>query len=216
MRTDLKVATLSLTFLLGACSRREETTATLSDDLKRDLAAASAPGDLAGAPQSYQRMRFVSGIEQPKTSAPVRKPKLSKTPRRPTVRHNPSAQPVANVADEPAVANAPAPEPAVSAPVSAPMPEPVVIAQRPSPDPVNVPVGTAGDGGMGERRRNGGIGGLGGMLGGIIGAVVIRGGHGGVDKCDPRTDGRNRPPIFDRPDFGMPLPTGQTFPSSRR
>ena len=74
---------------------------------------------------------------------------------------------------------------------------------------------SVGEGGIGERRSGGG---LAGVLGGIIGAVVIRGGHGGVDKCDPRTDGRRRGGmggvLVDRPDFGLPLPTGRpTFPS---
>ena len=68
---------------------------------------------------------------------------------------------------------------------------------------------------MGTRGGHGG-GGWGGLIGGIIGSVVIRGGHGGVDKCDPRTDGRARPPISDRPDFSMPLPIGRpTFPGPR-
>jgi hypothetical protein len=66
---------------------------------------------------------------------------------------------------------------------------------------------------VGDRGHGGGLGGL---LGGLIGAVIIRGGHGGIDKCDPRTDGRANPTVIDRPDFGMPLPTGQTFPRSRQ
>jgi hypothetical protein len=53
--------------------------------------------------------------------------------------------------------------------------------------------------------------------GAATGAVVIRGGHGGIDKCDPRTDGRRRGGMggmMDRPDFGMPVPMGRpTFPS---
>jgi hypothetical protein len=223
MRTDLKVATLSLAFLVGACSRREEPTATLSEDLKRDLATASVAGDLAAAPQKYQRMRFVSDVERPKASTPAKSPKVARHTVKSTVRRKPAPEPASEPMPEPAVAaveESPAPAP----PVSEPVPQPILISQRPSPDVVNVPV-TTGDGGMGERGRNGGIGGgsrgvggLGGMLGGIIGAVVIRGGHGGVDKCDPRTDGRNRGPVtvVERPDFGLPIPTGQTFPSSRR
>ena len=215
MRMDLKAATLSLAVLLGACSRKEEPTATLSDDLKRDLAAASAPGDLAGAPQSYQRMRFVSDLERPRAAEPAKRPKVTRNPIRPTVRQAPKAETVADVATEKeTVAEAPA-QPAVSEPVSAPMPEPMVISQRPTPDPVYVPTrGSPGDGGMGERGRNGGVGGIGGILGGIFTGVVIRGGHGGVDKCDPRTDGRGRGGVFERPQAGFPLPTGQTtFPT---
>lgn len=217
MRTDFKVASLTLALALSACSRREEPTATLPDDLKRDLAvASSASGDLATAPQSYQRMRFVSDVELPKKTEPAHRPSVAKRPIRPTVRRSPKAeQPLPEPAREPeatAVAVAPAPVPAAEAPI----PEPVVIAQRPTPDytPSTIPASLPSDGGIGERRRGGGVGGLGGILGGIIGGVVIRGGHGGVDKCDPRTDGRGRrPPIFDQPNTGMPLPTGRSFPT---
>src|SRR3954468_20950511 len=85
MRTDFKVASLTLALALSACSRREEPTATLSDDLKRDLAAAtSATGDLATAPQSYKRMRFVSDVEMAKTE-PAHRPSVAKRPIRPAV-----------------------------------------------------------------------------------------------------------------------------------
>ena len=48
MRTDVKVAAISFGVLLVACSdTRKEQTTGLSEDLKRDLAAAAAPGDLA-------------------------------------------------------------------------------------------------------------------------------------------------------------------------
>jgi hypothetical protein len=214
MRTDFKVASLSLALALSACSRREEPTATLSDDLKRDLAAASSTnGDLATAPQSYQRMRFVSAAELPKKTEPAHRPSVAKRPIRPIVRNSPRAEPTPERTREPdatTVAQAPAPVPASEAPI----PEPVVIAQRPTPDytPSSIPSTMPSDGGIGEGRRGGGVGGLGGILGGIIGGVVIRGGHGGVDKCDPRTDGRNRPPIYDQPNTGMPLPTGRSFP----
>ena len=214
MRTDFKVASLTLALALSACGRRDEPTVTLSDDLKRDLAAAtSASGDLA--PTSYQRMRFVSDVEMAKTT-PAHRPSVAKHPIRPTVRRSPkAAEPLPEPAHQPevtAVAEKPAPVPAAEAPI----PEPVVIAQRPTPDytPSTIPASLPSDGGIGERRRGGGVGGLGGILGGIIGGVVIRGGHGGVDKCDPRTDGRGgRPPVFDQPNTGMPLPGGRSFPT---
>src|SRR4030081_3053520 len=76
MRTTRNVAALSVALLLGACGRRQEQTAALSDDLKRDLAAASLAGsDLATAPQSYRRMRFVSEIEQSRAGVPAKRPK---------------------------------------------------------------------------------------------------------------------------------------------
>jgi hypothetical protein len=223
MRTHLKVATLSLVLAAGACARREEPAATLSDDLKRDLAAASAAsGDLAVAPQSYQRMRFVSDVEQPRKVERVKRPSAARRPPRPTVARSPA--PETEPTREPeALAAAEAPAPAPVPESEAAMPEPVVIAQRPTPDPLPadvIPVSEPSGGGMGERGRRGGIGGsgvggMGGILGGILGGVVIRGGHGGRDKCDPRTDGRTRPPVYDRPTFGMPMPTGQTFPMGR-
>ena len=213
MRTDLKVASLALGLALSACSRREEPTATLSDDLKRDLAVASSSNDLATAPQNYQRMRFVSDVELPKAE-PAHRPSVAKKPIRPVIRKSPkAAEPLPEPAKAPeviAVVNKPAPVPTSEAPI----PEPVVIAQRPTPDytPSNVPASLPSDEGIGERRRGGGVGGLGGILGGIMGGVVIRGGHGGVDKCDPRTDGRGRAPVFDTPVSGMPIPIGRTFP----
>ena len=213
MRTDLKVASLALGLALSACSRREEPTATLSDDLKRDLAVASSSNDLATAPQNYERMRFVSAAELPKAE-PAHRPSVAKKPIRPVVRRSPKVEePLPEPAKEPevvAVVEKPAPVPAHEAPI----PEPVFIAQRPTPDytPSNAPGSLPSDGGIGERRRGGGVGGLGGILGGIIGGVVIRGGHGGVDKCDPRTDGRGRAPVYNQPTSGMPIPMGRTFP----
>ena len=219
MRTHLKVVTFSLALAAGACARREEPVAALTDDLKRDLAAASATsGDLAVAPQSYQRMRFVSEVEQPRKAQPVRRPSATPKPPRPIVKARPAVHTEPDVAREPeVVAEAPAPAPVAESEQA--IPEPVVIAERPSPDPLPadiIPVSMPSDGGMAERGRRGGIGrgGLGGIMGGIIGGVVLRGGHGGRDKCDPRTDGRNRGPVYDRPTFGMPLPTG-TFPAGR-
>ena len=95
------------------------------------------------------------------------------------------------------------------------IPEPVATAPEPGAEPAPLPVpargGSGADGGLGQRGRGRGIGGLGGILGGIIGGVVIRGGHGGVDKCDPRTDGRTGGIFIMGPNSGMPLPTG-TFP----
>lgn len=223
MRKDVKVATLSLVVLAAACGTRKEQTATLPDDLQKDLAVASAPAsDLASAPRKYEPMRFVSGVEMTRAATPAKKLVATKRRTAPVRRPQPVSRPAESVADDPNVAtNAEAPAPTAT-PEPAPVataPEPVVIAQQPAPEPAPVPVDTRGgegDGGMGARRRGGGIGGLGGILGGIIGGVIIRGGHGGVDKCDPRTDGRRGGGgILDRPDFGLPLPSGGTFPRRR-
>jgi hypothetical protein len=223
MRKDVKVATLSLVVLASACGTRKEQTATLPDDLQKDLAVASAPAsDLATAPRSFQPTRFVSAMERSRTATPAKKLVATKRHTAPVRRPQPVTKPAESVADDAAVAtNAEAPAP-TRTPDPAPVataPEPVVIAQQPAAEPAPVPVdnrGGEGDGGMGARRRGGGIGGLGGLLGGIFGGVIIRGGHGGVDKCDPRTDGRGRGGgITIGPDLGMPLPTGGTFPRRR-
>ena len=227
MRTDVKVAAISFGVLLVACSdTRQQQTTGLSEDLKRDLAAAAAPGDLATAPRSFERTRFVSDIELTRTTkTPTPRLVATKHRTKPVRRAEAVSRPAPDVVEEPTVASneamAPTPTPA---PAPSPSTEPTVIAQQPvEPSaPASSPTAGRGDdgrsigeGGIGERRSGGG---LAGVLGGIIGAVVIRGGHGGVDKCDPRTDGRRRGGmggvLVDRPDFGLPLPTGRpTFPS---
>jgi hypothetical protein len=209
MRTECKVATLSLALVFAACAKRQEPTASLPDDLKKDLAAASASSSaLASAPNSYQRMRFVSDIERARVSVPAKRPKVSRHPTRMAASHQSGSEATDLSADASVSLASSSPAPA-STP-EAPVPEPsIAVAGRPAPGPMSAPAGTS-EGGAAENGRGGG---LGGMLGGIIGAVIIRGGHVGPDKCDPRTDGRARGTITDRPDFGMPLPVGQpTFP----
>jgi hypothetical protein len=222
MRTDWKVAAptlavvlaVGLAIVLGAFGRHQAPPAVVSEELKKDLATVSAPGgDLAIAGQSYRRMRFVSGIERSKVSARVKGPKVSHHHERPAASSQATAEATTNVALDPVTSMA-SDAPAPVATPEAPAPEPaIVIAQRPSPAPVSAPQGSSEGSGVGDRGHGGGLGGL---LGGLIGAVIIRGGHGGIDKCDPRTDGRANPTVIDRPDFGMPLPTGQTFPRSRQ
>ena len=226
MRTGLKVAAISFAVVLGACNTRQEKASGLSEDLKRDLAAAAAPGDLAGAPSAFQPMRFVSKAEMTRSTTPTprlvaTKRKTPKAIRAEAVKKR-APEVVADETVKSDEAMAPAPTP-LAAP-NATEEQPVAIVQQPTPEPAptTTPSNTGrgdegqgeGQGGIGDRGRGGGLGGI---LGGIIGAVVIRGGHGGVDKCDPRTDGRRRGGIggvLDRPDFGLPLPTGRpTFPS---
>ena len=214
MRTTWKLSALSLVLVLGACGRREEKAAALPDDLKQDLAAASAGGDLAPAPLGYQRARFVSAIEQSRAAQPARRPKAAHHAMHAMVSHESASATTTDVAPEPEMVMASAtPEPVSTQ--DAPTPEPAVeVAPQPSPEPVRQ-AGAGEEIGAGDRGRGSGLGGL---LGGIIGAVVIRGGHGGVDKCDPRHEGRGGTTIvIGRPDFGYPVPIGQpTFPGSRR
>jgi hypothetical protein len=219
MRTDLKVATFSVAVLLVACGTEKKQTATLSDDLQKDLAVAAAPAPgLATAPTSYEKMQVVSAVERSRAAAPAKRHVATKKRTPPVKRPEPVSKPADEVVEEQTVATSEV------APAAAPAPEPEVIAQQPAPepseDPAPAPVGRGGnegDVGIGSGRSGGGLGGI---LGGIIGAVVIRGGIGGVDKCDPRTDGRRRRGrggmIGGYPISGMPLPTGTTtFPRAR-
>jgi hypothetical protein len=105
-----------------------------------------------------------------------------------------------------------APEP--TATQAAPTPEPAVE-RAPQPAPAAVQQAVASEV-IGAGNRDRGVS-FGGLLG-VIGAAVIRGGIGPVDKCDPRHEGRGGTQIvIGRPDFGYPNPIGQpTFPGSRR
>jgi hypothetical protein len=202
MRSGYAVAALSLFALAGACSKREEPIAGLPDDLKKDLASASVPG-LATAPQRYQRMRFVSDIEQSRATQRAPRPKPAHDHHM-APSESPSAETNADVAAEAVSAMATA-APSVVATTEAPIPEPtVVIAARPVPEP---PHGHGPSSTEGDILDHAGSGGIGSIIGGIIGTAVIRGGRAGVDKCDPRTDGRMRPQ--GRPDFSMPSPIGR-------
>jgi outer membrane biosynthesis protein TonB len=190
-----KLLTAALALGAIACGTRQEQSATIDADLQKDLAAAGAPDSgLALANADYKPMRFVSQVEQVTPGVPSRKlaqaPEPARAPKpRPKAKRAPAPAPT----PEPQVvaeADAPEPAPAVQQTASdAPAPEPTVIVQQPSPEPSHAPVGSGSEGSVG---RGGNGGGWGGIIGGIIGSVVIRGGMGGVDHCDPRTDGRVR------------------------
>src|ERR1700737_646165 len=201
MRTEYKVAALSLAFLAGACSKRQDQATALTDDLKKDLATASASsGDLVTVPKSYQRMRFVSDIEQSRASVPMQRPKISHHHDRMTASHQPAAAEATTDVALDAVASMSSHSAVPASTIPSTVAEPsIVVAARPAPPPASAAAGSSSD----VVATDQGHGGLGGLLGGIIGSVVIRGGHVGPDKCDPRTDGRARGTVSDRPDFGM-------------
>jgi len=102
MRKHLKVATLSLAVFAGACGTSKEQSATLPDDLQKDLAAASAPAsDLATAPKSFEPTRYVSEMER--TTGPTRVKTMVKTKRR--TKRMPRPEPVSKPAEEVAAAD---------------------------------------------------------------------------------------------------------------
>lgn len=215
MGTHRKVVALGLAIGAMACGTKKEQAATLDAGLQKDLAMVSTPDTgFALAGQGNQRMRFVSAVEQVRPGVQGKQPSSTSTPAR-APRHTPKAHkaPVPAPTPEPqVVAESDAPEPAPSTqemPAPAPAPEPVVVATQPSPEPTPAPVGNTGEGSAGGRGNRGG--GWGGILGGIIGSVIIRGGMGGEDHCDPRTDGRHRPVYPDIPNSRMPVNTGGVF-----
>jgi hypothetical protein len=227
VRKFVKLSVLPVAAFAVACGRGKSTEeqSALSTDLKRDLAAASASGvELASNVGDYQPTRFVSAIESPKSSAPVRRRNV----RKPVAR--PAAQGAGEVAKAPDTApenKVDVPEPQPSTEVPAPtIDTPTNVAVTPRPTPVgSAPATTdAGAGGVGGGSRGGGLGGIGEAIGTVIGVVIIRGGAGGVDHCDPRTDRRptngpigvdprmGPPPIGRGTSVGRGIPPRPTFP----
>src|SRR5258708_7107247 len=135
MRTERTVAILSLALLgVGACGKRQDRSAALSDDLKRDLAAASATSsELAIAPANYQRMRFVSDIEQSRATVRMQRPKVTHHSNRMTAANSPVGTETDAAPDAMSAMASHAPAP-VSTP-ELPANEPIVIAARPAPEP---------------------------------------------------------------------------------
>ena len=219
MRTNWQVSTLplSIALVLGACGTHKEQSSSLPDDLKKDLAVASASSsDLAIATPSYQRMRFVSGVEQIPSAAPAKRPKPAHKKTRTTApRPSTTVATTDAVPDPMATMASESPAPATTTdPVE---PEaPTTVAQAPVSGPSNEPSSAPGASSEGAGNRGHG-GSLGGILGGIIGAVVIRGGAGGIDHCDPRHEGGVLIPIGGRrPVYGMPVHRGPVFGGVRR
>ena len=226
MHRFLKISVLPVAALAVACGRGKSSEETaLTADLKRDLEAASSSGvELANTARDYQPTRFVSSIESPRSSAPVRRRNVRR----------PVAVPAAAAEQEVAKTPDPAPENKVEIAeieqsTEAPAPAidtPTNVAVTPRP----TPVGTApapvdvGRGGSGGGSGGGGLGGIGEAIGTVIGVVIVRGGAGGVDHCDPRTDRRppNGPVAYPDPRIptragggiiaNNPMPRRPTFP----
>lgn len=193
MRTSIVRSIVPIAVLAVACSRGGSSTA-MTDDLQKDLQAASASKlELASQTGAYKPMRFVSEIEQSNGAETVMP---SKAPKRVASK---SAGPAPEEKSRPAperreelrVAQAPTPQPEAPAP-AAEVPSVPIVAPRPSPIPVDMPAPSTGghaadgNGGGGVERGDGSGEGIGGVIG-----VVIRGGRVGVDHCPPpRRHGR--------------------------
>lgn len=210
MHKLVKLSVLPVAALAVACGRGKSPEQTaLTADLKRDLeAASSSTVELASTARDYQPTRFVSAIESARESAPVRRRNVRR----------PVARPVAAVETEVAKAPDPAPENTVEVAeieqsTEAPAPAidtPTNVAVTPRPTPVGSAPATTdvGSGGVGGGSRGGGLGGVGEAIGTVIGVVVIRGGAGGVDHCDPRRDRRPSNGPVAMPDPRVPTRAG--------
>ena len=227
MHKFVKYSVLPVAALAVACGRGKSTEqqAALTADLKRDLEAATASGvELASTARGYQPTRFVSAIESPKSSAPVRRRNV----RRPVARPAAAAENEVAKAPDPAPENkvvVAEPEPSTEAPAPT-IDTPTQVAVTPRPTPVgSAPATTdAGAGGTGGGSSGGGLGGIGEAIGTVIGVVIIRGGAGGIDHCDPRTDRRPTNGPIALPDpraprragggiiVNNPMPRRPTFP----
>ena len=169
MRTSLKlpISAALLATALVACGKSKDTAS--QDDFKRDLQLASATNlDLAGGKADPKNLTFENKPSgAPEASRVVKKGAGSRAvaSKTPSVRATPDND-VASTEEEGASETsdvAPAPEHS----------EPVAVAPRPAP--VNIPASAGGDYG------NAG----GGVLGGGMGGVVIRGGGVDGDHCQP-------------------------------
>lgn len=206
MRKFVGVAGVSVTLLAAACTGPEQ---SVDEGLRKDLELAStaSPITLASSPKAAQ---VVSAIERtapaPRRVAPSQR----------AVRHVPAPSRIQAPVE---VEEADVAEEVEPAPVEiAEVPEEVAPVPSARPRPVESPGAGAGAGG-----GYGDIGGGRGESVGTIIGVVLRGGHAGVDDCDPRVDGRrgrgghiainNRIPVIGT------FPAGRiqgTFPGSGR
>ena len=165
--------------LLGACSGSQKS--AMNDDLKKDLELASSTDGITLANSSGDvGMQVVSAIER--TTPPTRKQTASTRVRR--HRAAPKAPP--RVVQTEALASVSetemqsvAPEPVAN--------DPTPVSPRPQPVAVSYPSGPS-SGGDDGRVSEGSTTGV--VIGSILGAVIRGGAVGGVDRCDPRTDGR--------------------------
>jgi hypothetical protein len=194
----------------------------MSDDLKRDLQLASSSSlDLA----SQQAAASFPLTEVPISSSPSPTKALKKATsgpkavrsKHPTVKATPEPTVVANADDPQTEVMQKAPSPTTEQ-----VPDPSAPAvPRPSPTPTipNGGEGAHGHDGDGPNAGAGGGGrgpstgdGIGGIIGGIFGAI-LRGGVVDGDHCDPRSEGRiHRPRNFPQDPGTVINPRGRGGP----
>ena len=170
--------------LLAACTGDKKS--AMNDDLKKDLELASTTDGITLANSAGNMdMQVVSAIER--TAPPARR----QTPSTRVRRHRAAPKAPPRVVQTEALASisetemqSVAPEPVAN--------DPVPVSPRPQPVAVSYPSGpsSGGDDGRVSEGSTAGVV-IGSILGAVIrGGTVGGGGVGGIDRCDPRTDGR--------------------------
>ena len=175
MHRVLKVLAVSGVVLAAACGDSSR----ISAELQNDLALASAGADLELASRTTDQTRIVGAVER--TTPPSRA--IATSARAPRPRRSPTPRITAAVQEESEIVE----EPEVAA-IEEPMPEPTPVEEA----PVEIAASTRpraiepASGGAGPSTRGTDWG----TIIGIAGAVVIRGGGVGEDRCIPPTAGR--------------------------
>ena len=149
----------------------------IPSDLQNDLALASVSSDLELASRATDQTRIVGAVER--TTPPARA--VTRSSRAPRPRRSPTSQIVADVQPEDEVVE----EPEVAA-AEVPEPSPAPVEEA----PVEIAAAEPVYGGSGPSNRGTDWG----TIIGIGGAVVIRGGDVGEDRCIPPSTRRGRTP----------------------
>jgi hypothetical protein len=180
-----------------ACGGKDR---AMSDDLRKDIELAGTADAITLATPTASKQQIVSAIERTTPPAPRRVAQSQRVPRHkpaPKLPPEPVEAQKADVSEE--IAEQPVQE----------APTPLEPAPTPSARPRPVAIET----GSGTARGTGGGSNVGTILGGVV-SVVLRGGMGGIDECDPRTDGR-RPTAGRIPiSINQRIPVIGTFPGS--
>jgi hypothetical protein len=186
MRTHYIAASLTLAAALTACNHQDAPTTAQATAALPTLAS-----DLATAPLPYQRMRFVSALEQTPRSALAPARVASRQTSRVVATHHD-----VSIATAPALASL-----KMSADVGMAVASSVTsvravsaTAMQAAP-PMSMPAEVAAEFAADRGRIDGGL----------VGRVLIRGGVGPNGKCDPRSDAQAAGMLAGRPNSAMPL-----------
>lgn len=195
MRSHYVLATISLAAALTACSKQQDATTAAQAKTPQ---ASTASADLVAAPRPYERMRFVSEIEQSKSNVQMHSPEHARHASRSTVNRNAAlsatreaiGSKLTSVSVPMSVASSSAPSPSIA------------VATTQAAPPMTMPAAAASEV-VGDHQHG---------LGGLVGSVMIRGGVGPNGKCDPRSDAQAAGMLAGRPNSAMPLmPSSSVF-----